>query len=83
LTWKTLLVICLIVPFAGAFLYAALHEYRRHRREGPVEDWRDRFEFDEEAPGFEHPDAETGTGDEDDQTDAGARTADATQDRKG
>ncbi|SIO08822.1 hypothetical protein SAMN05444722_0372 [Rhodovulum sp. ES.010] len=83
MTWTTALVICLIVPFAGFFAYAAFHEYRRHRREGPVEDWREKFEFDEEAPGYEDPEEQAGAEEE---TDRGYTPPDATdpaQDRKG
>ncbi len=59
-----LLVLGLLTPFVLAFVYAGIHEYRRLRREGPVEDWRETFEFDEDAPGYEEPESAP-DGDED------------------
>lgn len=72
MTWKTLLPLVLVAPFAFAFGYAALHEYRRHRREGPVDDWREAFEFDEDAPGYEAPEEarESGAGTAEDDSEA-------------
>jgi len=83
LTWKTTLVICLLTPFAGAFVYAAVHELRRRLREGPDRDWRGVFEFDADAPSYEPPPGNAGPETGTDQTDAAPRRHDADPDRKG
>jgi monothiol glutaredoxin len=66
----------LIAPFVAAFLYAGWHELRRYRREGPVEDWREKFDMDEEAPSYVPP-PETDT----DETAEGPETMDDTKTR--
>lgn len=53
-------------PFAAAFGFATVQEIRRYSRDGPVQDWRETFEFDEDAPTYEEPEEigteKTGTG---------------------
>jgi len=61
LTWTTLIAPVIVSPFAVAFVYAAVHEVKRLRKEGRVEDWRERFDFDEEAPSYEPPQDDTET----------------------
>jgi len=76
----------IVGTFAMVFLYASVHEYMRWRREGPVENPRDAFEFDEEAPSYEAPSDEDEPEGEDDtdhttstETDADIRPGNAAE----
>jgi hypothetical protein len=62
--------LAIVTPFTAFFAWSTFHELRRRRREGPPDDPRDAFEFDEDAPSYEEPvSAETTAQDDDEAQD--------------
>ena len=59
----TVIPLAITSVFASIFVYSAVHEFMRRRREGPSDNPRAGFHFDEDAPSYVRPpEAETDDG---------------------
>lgn len=77
---QTIIPFALTSAFATVFVYSAVHEFARRRREGPLANPRDAFDFDESAPNYQRPEDEANPADaRTDETAAAPNDADDAQ----
>jgi hypothetical protein len=67
-----------VLAFGAFFIFAAVREIMHRRKHGPPENPRDVFEFDEDAPSYQEPEASPDETVEDSVVEAGADDTDST-----